>query len=63
MVVRRYLKLAFAYCVEKALLERKMEDLIGVELPFRLDLLPSSFPKPNTLVLNVVPAECGIDGE
>ncbi len=55
MVVRRYLKLTFAYCAEKDLLGRRMEDLVGVELPFRLDLLPASYPKPNTLVLNVVP--------
>lgn len=49
MVIRRYLKLTFKYCSEHQLLDKKIEDLQTMELPFRIDLLPTKFPNPNQL--------------
>jgi hypothetical protein len=57
MVVRRYLKLTFNYCVENGLIDKTIEEVKIMELPFKIDLLPTSFPKPNQLVLNVSPLE------
>jgi hypothetical protein len=53
MIIRRYLKLIFNYCIENQLIDKNIEDLKGLELPFKIELLPTSFPKPNKLVLNV----------
>ena len=53
MIIRRYLKLTFNYCNDNGLLDQQIDDLKGMELPFRIDLLPTSFPKPNELTLNV----------
>jgi hypothetical protein len=52
MIIRRYLKLTFNYCNENGLLDKQIDELKGMELPFRIDLLPTSFPKPNELTLN-----------
>lgn len=53
MIIRRYLKLVYSYCLENELLEKKIEDLKGLNLPFRIDLLPVSYPKPINLKLNI----------
>jgi hypothetical protein len=53
MIIRRYLKLTFNYCNQNELLDKNIEDLKGLELPFKIDLLPTSFPKPNELKLNI----------
>lgn len=53
MIIRRYLKLTFNYCYQNNLLESEIDDLNELELPFRIDLLPSSYPKPKELKLNV----------
>jgi len=53
MIIRRYLKLTFNYCNQNGLLEKNIEELKGLELPFKIDLLPTSFPKPNELKLNI----------
>ena len=53
MIIRRYLKLTFNYCNDFGLLDKKIEEIKSLELPFRIDLLPTSFPKPNTLVLSI----------
>lgn len=53
MIIRRYLKLTFNYCNEHGLLDKKIEELKEMELPFRIDLLPTSFPKPNKLTMNI----------
>ncbi len=52
MIIRRYLKLTFNYCNEKGLLDKKIDELKDMELPFRIDLLPIKFPSPNKLILN-----------
>jgi hypothetical protein len=53
MIVRRYLKLTFNYCSTHNLLDYKVDDLKVMELPFKIEFLPTKFPEPNELVLNV----------
>lgn len=53
MIIRRYLKLTYSYCNNNGLLDQQITDLAAMELPFRIDLLPTSFPQPNELVLNI----------
>jgi len=53
MIIRRYLKLTFNYCLENDLIDKKIEELYGKELPFKIDLLPTSYPSPNELILNI----------
>jgi len=53
MIIRRYLKLTFYYCTENNLIDRKIQELEEMELPFKINLLPTSFPSPNELVLNI----------
>ncbi|MCD4829123.1 MAG: HNH endonuclease [Candidatus Cloacimonetes bacterium] len=52
MIIRRYLKLVHNYCVVNSLMNMKMEELSNMGLPFRIELLPTSFPLPSTLVLS-----------
>jgi hypothetical protein len=53
MIIRRYLKLTFNYCNENGLLDKKIEELKDLELPFKIDLLPINFPSPKELILNM----------
>ena len=53
MVIRRYLKLTFQYCDENQLLDKKVEELNNKDLPFKIECIPTKFPKPSTLVLNI----------
>jgi hypothetical protein len=53
MIIRRYLKLTFNYCNEHGLLNKNIDELRDMELPFRIDLLPINFPSPNELILNI----------
>jgi len=53
MIIRRYLKLTFNYCIEKNLAVKRIEELKDMELPFKIDLLPISYPNPKELVLNI----------
>ena len=53
MIIRRYLKLTYKYCREHELLDKNIDDLKEMELPFRIDLLPTKFPKPPELTLNI----------
>ncbi len=53
MIIRRYLKLTYNYCLINEFLEKKIEELQGLELPFKIELLPTQFPKPAELVLNI----------
>ena len=53
MIIRRYLKLTFNYCLENNLIDKKIEELKDLALPFRIDLLPISYPLPGELVLNI----------
>ena len=53
MIIRRYLKLTFHYCIENNLIDRKIEELKELKLPFKIDLLPTSFPSPKELTLSI----------
>lgn len=53
MIIRRYLKLTYSYCTENGLLDKKIDELKAMELPFKIHLLPTTFPKPCGLVLNI----------
>ena len=53
MIIRRYLKLTFNYCNTHNLLDNNIDDLKTMELPFKIEFLPTEFPKPNELVLNI----------
>jgi hypothetical protein len=53
MIIRRYIKLVYNYCSENQLMDKKIDELNEIELPFKIELLPISFPKPNELVLNI----------
>lgn len=54
MIIRRYLKLVYSYCVQNSILDHKIEDAKDLNLPFRIDLIPTTFPKPDSLTLNIV---------
>ena len=51
LLVRRYTKLVARYCEQHELLDALLIDVQQRNLPFRLDLLPYSFPALNSLVL------------
>lgn len=51
MIIRRYLKLIYTYCGENQLLDKKIEELKEMELPFKIELIPKNFPKPCELKL------------
>ena len=53
MIIRRYLKLTFYYCSEKGLLDKKIGDLKDMELPFKIDFIPTDFPNPAKLILTI----------
>ena len=53
MVIRRYLKMTFNYCLDNDLIDMKIKELTKKELPFRIDLLPINYPSPNNLILSV----------
>lgn len=53
MVIRRYLKLTFKYCIENDLIDKQVIELKELELPFKIEFLPISYPKPTELILNV----------
>lgn len=57
MVIRRYLKLTYNYCNENGLLDKPIDELSAMELPFRIDLLPTDFPQPDELVLKIAENE------
>lgn len=53
MIIRRYLKLVYRYCSQNGLLEKKIEDIKNLELPFKIEFIPTNYPKPDGLKLNV----------
>lgn len=53
MVIRRYLKLTFNYCNQNGLLDNNIEELKELELPFKIGFIPTSYPNPSELKLNI----------
>jgi len=54
MIIRRYLKLVFNYCSDHDLLDKEIEVVKSMSLPFDIIKLPLDFPDPQDLKLNVV---------
>lgn len=53
MVIRRYLKLTYQFCEEQELLDLRVEEVEDMELPFKAQFIPTKYPNPNTLKLNI----------
>jgi hypothetical protein len=49
MILRRYLKLIFEFCIQENLMDSFVEDLRNQNYPFNVELAPIDFPKPNLL--------------
>jgi hypothetical protein len=54
MIIRRYLKLVYGYCLTQDLIEKSLDEVSQMKLPFKIELLPTSYPSPSKLVLNIV---------
>lgn len=57
MIIRRYLKLVYNYSNENNLLDKTVSELEKLELPFKIQYLPTEFPKPKILKLNITEKE------
>jgi len=57
MIIRRYLKLVYKFSNENNLLDKNVQELEKMELPFKIQYLPTEFPKPKFLKLNVADKE------
>ena len=57
MIIRRYLKLVYKYSNENNLLDKTVSELEKLELPFKIQYLPTEFPKPKILKLNITEKE------
>jgi len=53
MIIRRYLKLTYNFCYNNNLLDRSINDVKNLTLPFKIDMLPTNFPNPNELIMNI----------
>ncbi len=52
LVIRRYLKLTLTYCIKHDLIDKSVDELRELELPFKIELLPVKFPQPKYLKLS-----------
>ena len=53
MIIRRYLKLVFTYCSENDLLEKLVKEVKEMDLPFKIEYIPTNYPNPSELKLNI----------
>jgi hypothetical protein len=53
MIIRRYLKLVFKYCSENEMLDKTIAEMKNIEVPFNVDFIPTKYPSPNELVMNI----------
>jgi hypothetical protein len=53
MIIRRYLKLVFRYCSENGLLEKLVKEVKEMELPFKIEFIPTNYPNPTELKLSI----------
>jgi len=51
MILRRYLKLVVAYCIEKDLMECSVNEVKEQKHLFNIEYIPVKYPKPSELVL------------
>ena len=52
-LIRRYLKLTYDFCHENSLLDKKIDELYNLELPFNIEYIPIEYPNPNELTMNI----------
>lgn len=55
LLLRRYLKLIAAYCIEHDLMDQSLSDVKNMSLPFDIMAIPYKLPEPGELVLWVRP--------
>ena len=53
-LIRRYLKLTYHFCDENGLLDKKIEELSKLELPFDIEYIPIEYPNPNELIMSII---------
>ena len=53
MILRRYLKLIIEFCKKENLMASHIENLHNKNYPFKIELVPVKFPKPNLLKMVV----------
>jgi hypothetical protein len=53
MILRRYLKLIIKFCDKENLMDVAIEELHNQNYPFKIELVPINFPKPNLLIMTV----------
>lgn len=53
MVVRRYFKLVYYYCLENDLMNEPIKEVLKLKLPFNIDFWPEAFHEPIDLKLTV----------
>ncbi len=51
MIIRRYLKLAVAYCIENNLMDIKLSEVTLEEITFKINFIPVKYPGPEKLKL------------
>ena len=51
MILRRYLKLIIAYCIENNFMDTPVEELNQDDVPFSFAHIPTHYPKPSMLQL------------
>ena len=47
MLIRRYLKLTIAFCIDNDFMDIKLADLDLQEIPFKLNFIPTNYPTPD----------------
>lgn len=51
MIIRRYLKLTIAYCLDNNLMENKLSEIDFDTIPFKINSIPLNYPTPDKLKL------------
>lgn len=51
MVIRRYLKLSIAFCIDNDLMDSKLSEIDLQEIPFKIIIIPTNYPTPDKLRL------------
>ena len=51
MIIRRYLKLTVAFCIENNLMDTQLADIGLAEIPFKINSIPCDYPTPDKLKL------------
>jgi len=49
MIIRRYLKLVYNYCSENNMLDKQIEEIVGVFVPFKASVVFSGINSPSNI--------------